>query len=81
MRRKVTVGPERVEATIGSLATYLKDLKVHGVPDDAKIRSSDSPEGILLVNVEYEEEVELVPQMAPRPQRENSGTEPLGLIR
>lgn len=82
MNRKVTIGPQRVVARVGTLAAYLEELQAHGVPDEAQIRSDTSPDGLLLVNIEYEDEVGPTDQAAPRPpQRENSGTEPVGLIR
>lgn len=57
MRRKVTVGPERIEASLGVLATYLEELKDNGAPEEARLRIETLPSGdAMTVNVEYEEE-------------------------
>ena len=78
MNRKIAIGPERIETSLGVLDTYIQELKAHGAPEHAKIRIETLPSGdAMTVNVEYEEEVVSVADRPRRPQRENSGTEPI----
>lgn len=57
MKKKITIGPERVDATLQPLQDFLDEVQGHGAPDDAKVRIDTSADGVLLINIEYEEDV------------------------
>ncbi len=62
MKRHITIGPERVEATFGAFTAYMDELALQGVPDDAKVSFSTASDGVVLTNVDFDQEVDRIPQ-------------------
>jgi hypothetical protein len=42
----------------------MAQLKEHGVPDEAKVSFSSASDGVVLTNIDFDEEVEAIPQAA-----------------
>jgi hypothetical protein len=54
MIRHVTIGPDRIPATFLVFSTYVEELKLQGVPDDAKMSLNTAPDGVVLARVDYD---------------------------